>query len=60
MDLITINIVFITAYLTDSNERSIFGCYGNTVILDGLLNFHYCMYINLDAIAMLLGGASEW
>lgn len=28
-------------------------------ILDGLLNFHYLMYINLDTIALLLGEESE-
>lgn len=60
MDLIPVNIVFITGYLTDLNKRSIFGFYGNAVILDGLLNFHCCMYINLDTIAVFLGEASEW
>lgn len=30
-----------------------------TLILDGLLNFHCCMYINLDTIALLLGEDSE-
>lgn len=29
-----------------------------TVVLDGLLNFHYCIYVNLDIVVLLLGEGS--
>lgn len=36
-----------------------FGCCESSQILDGLLNFHYLMCINLDTIALLLGAELE-
>lgn len=53
--LITINIAFIPAYLMASEwEEPPFGCCEDSQILDGLLNFHYLMCINLGTIALLL------